>query len=136
MRTKEQYISSLSDGREVYYRGKKVDDITEHPVLRIAALHASKLFEMKRSFQHQTLGEISRYFVVPRSSSDLISRHRLIYDTTMACSGIFNISQAIGSDAIFALHLVSSETDSRHPKEYFLRVKKYHEMVAKKDLTL
>jgi len=136
MRTKEQYLTSLSDGREVYYRGKKVDSIAEHPVLRIAALHASKLFGLKRSFQDETLGEISRYFVVPRSPSDLVLRHRLIYDTTMACSGIFNISQAIGSDAIFALHLVSRETDAKHPKEYFLRVKKYHESVAKKDLTL
>ena len=54
----------------------------------------------------------------------------------MACSGIFNISQAIGSDAIFALRLVSHETDANRPTEYFLRVKKYHESVAKKDLTL
>jgi len=136
MRTKEQYLSSLSDGREVYYRGKKVGDISEHPVLRIAASHASKLFGLDRSVQYENVGEVSRYFVVPRSSSDLISRHRLVYDSTMACSGIFNISQAIGSDAIFALHLVSRETDLKHHKEYSQRVKNYHESVAKNDLTL
>ena len=71
MRTKGQYLSSLSDGREVYYRGKKVDDIAGHPVLRIAALHASKLFGLKRAVHDETLGEISSYFVTPRSSSDL-----------------------------------------------------------------
>ena len=50
MRTKEQYLLALSDGREVYYRGKKVDDVSKHPVLRIAALHASKLFGLKEIY--------------------------------------------------------------------------------------
>src|SRR5579862_9732174 len=130
MRTKEQYLASLNDGREVYYRGKKVENISEHPVLRIAALHAAKLFGLTRSAIDEEFGEISRYYVVPRTPSDLVIRHRLIYDTTMACSGVFNISQAIGSDAIFALHLVSKETDSKHHTEYSQRVKKYHKSVA------
>jgi len=136
MRTKEQYLSALSDGREVYYRGKKVGDITRHPVLKIASSHASKLYGLSRAVKDEIFGEISAYFATPHSPNDLMSRHRLVYDTTMACSGIFNISQAIGSDAIFALNLISREADSKHQKGYSERVKKYHEFVSNKDLTL
>ncbi|HYB03697.1 MAG TPA: 4-hydroxyphenylacetate 3-hydroxylase N-terminal domain-containing protein, partial [Nitrososphaerales archaeon] len=91
MRTKEQYLSSLADGREIYYRGKRIENIAEHPVLKIAAFHASRLFELQnRSVSDPEFGEISRYFSTPRTSRDLEARHRLIYDTTMACNGVFN----------------------------------------------
>ena len=33
--TFEQYLESLRDGREVYYRGIKIADITQHPILKI-----------------------------------------------------------------------------------------------------
>jgi 4-hydroxybutyryl-CoA dehydratase / vinylacetyl-CoA-Delta-isomerase len=137
MRTKDQYLSSLVDGREIYYRGKRVENMAEHPVLKIAAFHASRLFELEnRKISDPELGEISRYFSIPRSSIDLEARHRLIYDTTMACNGVFNISQAIGSDSLFALRLIAGETDSKHRTEYSGRVKKFHRKVAKEDLTL
>ncbi len=137
MRTKEQYISSLSDGREIYYRGRKVGNIAEHPVLKIAAIHAARLFELQnRQVSDPELGTISRYFSIPRSSKDLEVRHRLIYDTTMGCNGVFNISQAIGSDCLFALRLVARETDSKHHTQYGSRVGTYHKKVASEDLTL
>jgi 4-hydroxybutyryl-CoA dehydratase / vinylacetyl-CoA-Delta-isomerase len=137
MRTKEQYLFSLADGREIYYRGKRIDNIVEHPVLKIAALHASRLFELEnRKISDPELGEISRYFSIPRSTRDLEARHRLIYDTTMACNGVFNISQAIGSDSLFALRLVTNESDSKHQTGYSERVRKFHGKVAKDDLTL
>ncbi len=137
MRTREQYLSSLADGREVYYRGKKVQNIAEHPVLKIAATHAAKLYGIqKRTLVDQDLGEISRYFSVPHTPSDLMLRHKLIYDTTLACNGVFNISQAIGSDALFALRLVSRESDAKNGTNYNERVRNFHSKVAKGDLTL
>src|SRR5579872_798889 len=137
MRTRQQFLDSLDDGREVYYRGKKVDNVAEHPVLKIAAGHASKLFEFKnRTVNDPELGEISRYFLVPESPQDLMLRHRMIYETTLFCNGVFNISQAIGSDSLFALRLVSAECDRKLRTDYGKRVKGYHETVSKEDLTL
>lgn len=137
MRTKEEYLSSLNDGREVYYRGKRVDNIANHPVLKIAANHAGKLFAIQsRAVNDKELGETSRYFPIPRSPQDLYLRHRLIYDTTMSCGGVFNISQAIGSDALFALRLVALESDTKYGTNYSERVEKHHRNVAKEDLTL
>ena len=47
--TAEQYKSSLKDGRTVYYRGEKIDDVTTHPIIGIAIEHASIDYEMAES---------------------------------------------------------------------------------------
>ena len=36
LRTPEQYKQSLRDGRSVYFRGEKVEDVTTHPVIGLA----------------------------------------------------------------------------------------------------
>ena len=137
MRTPRQFLDSLRDGREVFYRGKKVDDVAAHGVIGVAARHAAKLFEMERGYRSEELGEeVSQYFRFPRSAADLMSRHRLVYETTMRCNGVFNISQAIGSDALFALSIVSKRTDEASGTEYSQRVRDYYRHTATKDLTL
>ncbi|HUY20674.1 MAG TPA: 4-hydroxyphenylacetate 3-hydroxylase N-terminal domain-containing protein [Candidatus Binataceae bacterium] len=34
MRTGKQYLDSLGDGREVWFNGERVRDLTSHPILR------------------------------------------------------------------------------------------------------
>ncbi len=137
MRSKEDYLNSLKDGRDVRYRGEKVESILDHPVLRVTALHASKLFSLSRGFFDEDLKqEVSRYYLVPQSSEHLMQRHKLIYETTMSCNGIFNISQAIGSDALFSLVLTSKKVDKSHNTNYSSRVTAYHNYAKKNDLTL
>ncbi len=136
MRTKEDFLKSLKDGRKVYYRGKLVDDITQHPILKIAALHASKLYEYPDRFYEERGEKVSKYFKIPINSQDLLDRHALIYDTTLYCNGIFNISQAIGSDALFALMITAKQVDRKYGTDYYKRVEKYFEKVKKEDLTL
>jgi aromatic ring hydroxylase len=74
--------------------------------------------------------------VIPRGPADLLDRHHLIYDTTMAANGVFNISQAIGSDAIAAISLVAAKVDRKRSTEYSKRIAAYRRRVAEKDLTL
>jgi len=128
----------------VYYRGKRVRDITRHPYLSLAAEHAAKLYlwqrdpEFKPSLMTVVDGhKISTFYKLCRTPQDLLTRSHLIEETTRAGSGVFNIVQAIGSDAIMALMIVSKSLDARDPsKEYFQRVSKFHEYVAKNDLAL
>jgi len=137
MRTKEEFLKSLADGRKVIYRGKLVQDITQHNVLKISALHASKLFEYpNRTYEDPNYGKISKYYKIPRNSQDLLERHKLIYDTTIYCNGVFNISQAVGSDALFALMITSRKVDRKYGTNYYNRVMKYFERVVKNDLTI
>ncbi len=137
MRTPQEFLDSLNDGREVYYRGRRVENVAQHPVTGVAARHAAKLFAFERGFRSEELGgEVSQYFRFPRGSADLLARHKLVYDTTMRCNGVFNISQAIGSDALFALSAVSRKVDAAAGTDYSKRVRDYYRHVATKDLTI
>ena len=41
-----EYKQSLNDGRVVYYRGERVEDVAAHPVIGIAVDHAAIDYEM------------------------------------------------------------------------------------------
>lgn len=135
IRSKEEYLSNILK-REVYYRGQR-RKIAEYP-LRIAAEHASRLFEFKeREYYSEDFRDyISAYYKIPRSSEDLKKRHELIYKNTTFSNGIFNIVQAIGSDALFALMITSKKIDRKYGSEYSKRVLDYYNYVAKNDLTI
>ena len=144
MRSTKKYLESLVDGREVYYRGSRVRDITKHPYLSLATQHAAKLYQLQRdpNFEPSPMTlvdgrKISTFYKLCRTPQDLLTRSRLIEETTRAESGVFNIVQAIGSDAIMSLMIVSKALDAREPsKGYFQRVSRFHEYVAKNDLAL
>jgi 4-hydroxybutyryl-CoA dehydratase / vinylacetyl-CoA-Delta-isomerase len=144
MRSAKEYLGSLVDGREVYYRGKRVRDITRHPYLSLAAEHAAMLYRLQRdpNFKPSLMTvvdghKISTFYKLCRTPQDLLTRSRVIEETTRAGSGVFNIVQAIGSDAIMALLIVSKSLDARDPSRgYFQRISRFHEYVAKNDLAL
>ena len=69
LRTPDQYIKSLQDNRTVFYRGTRVPDVTEHPVIGVAARHAAIDYQLAENPEHRTLcvmsdesGEYSRYY--------------------------------------------------------------------------
>ncbi len=144
LRTPEEYIESLKDGREIYYRGEKVEDVTTHKVLSAAIKHASDIFRLQFDPKYKKMlvyndpeyGEISSFYKVPHSSSDLMERFNLIYETTRFGRGMFNIIKAIGSDALFALMVISKRIDKELGTDYYKRVLKYYEHVVKNDLAL
>ena len=46
MRTRNEYIESLRDGREVYFKGARIADVTQHAELRLAIEHAAIDYDM------------------------------------------------------------------------------------------
>jgi aromatic ring hydroxylase len=89
IRTVEEYKKSLRDGRRVYMRGQKVDDVTTHPILGLTvdtvaqgfALTSSENPEVRNLFTapHPKTGElINRYFITPGNTEDLIMRTKMI----------------------------------------------------------
>ena len=90
LRTVEQYKESLRDGRLVYFRGHRVEDVTKHPVIRVAVNHAAIDYEIAHQPEHRALAvyrdpgsgqEYSRYFKIPSASMEgtlLIGDHLLV----------------------------------------------------------
>src|SRR5467141_2800318 len=92
LRTAQQYIESLRDGRTVYFRGERVADVTTHPVIGVAVDHASIDYRLAEDPAYRDLAvtvdpdgsEHSRYYELPRTSEDLLKRSELIERATAA----------------------------------------------------
>jgi aromatic ring hydroxylase len=114
-----------------------VEDVTSHEILRIPVKHASMLYEFKQKFPELAvnhdpeMGPVSAFYKIPHGVDDLLKRHELIKESTRYCNGIFNIVQAIGSDALFALLITASRSGDRVFHE---RVQKYYRYVVENDL--
>jgi len=143
MRTSKQYIESLRDGREVYFKGQPVPDVTAHAEIRLAIDHAAIDFEMAESKEYRALvvyeengREFSRYFKLPRTTEDLLLRSQLIETATALGGTLVVLIKEIGSDALFALHLMAHALDQRKGTQYLDRVRSFYEHVRRNDLAL
>jgi 4-hydroxybutyryl-CoA dehydratase / vinylacetyl-CoA-Delta-isomerase len=111
LRSAVEYVESLRDGRAVYYRGRRVDDVTKEPDLRVAIDHASIDFEMADDPDHrdalvvtdETGAANSLLYRIPRSPADLLARSAAIEATTARGRCIPPLIKEIGTDAMFAL---------------------------------
>ena len=110
LRTVEQFLQGLRDGREVYYRGRRVADVTEHPELGVAARHASIDFQLAEDPQFKDLATrhegneaYSTYYQIPRCTKDLLDRSKLIETGTALGGTLVLLVKEIGTDALFAL---------------------------------
>jgi 4-hydroxybutyryl-CoA dehydratase/vinylacetyl-CoA-Delta-isomerase len=115
MRSREEYIESLRDGREVYFRGQRVADVTTHSEIRLAIDHAAIDYDMAHDAAWRALAvaeengtPYSAYFKLPLSCSDLLDRSRLIETATTLGGTLVVLIKEIGTDALFALHLVAA----------------------------
>jgi 4-hydroxybutyryl-CoA dehydratase / vinylacetyl-CoA-Delta-isomerase len=145
LRTPEQYKASLKDGREVYYRGELVQDVTTHPIIGIAVDHACIDYQMTEDPRYRDLAVVvdpqtkepySRYFYLPRNAEDLLKRSQLISASTREGATLVVLIKEIGTDALFALHIVAEEMAKRGKPEYKERVQKYYQMCRDRDYSV
>lgn len=145
LRTPQEYKASLQDDRVIYYKGERVEDVTTHPVLQVAVNHASIDYAMAEDPRHRDLAvatdpatgaPISRYFYLPRDSDDLLKRSRLIETATSLGRTLVVLIKEIGSDALFALHMLARYMDDHHQTEYLQRVKQFYRHCIDNDLAV
>jgi aromatic ring hydroxylase len=145
LRTPQEYKASLQDERVIYYKGERVKDVTTHPALRVAVQHASIDYQMAEDPQYRDLAvvrdpetgaEISRYYHLPRHSDDLLQRSQLIETATRLGRTLVVLIKEIGTDALFALHMLARYMDDHHHTTYLARVKQFYRYCADNDLAL
>jgi len=140
LRTPEQFLNGLRDHREVYYRGQRVQSVTEHPELGVAARHAAIDFKMAEDPKYRDLAlaregndVYSAYYRVPRDSNDLLSRSRLIEAGTAEGATLVILIKEIGTDALFALKRVLGRAGEKQGLE---RVNAFYKCCRDRDLAL
>ena len=145
LRSASEFTEGLRDGREVYYRGEKVDDVTTHHDLGIGVEHVALDFELAEDQEHRELmtwmdlggGErVSRYFKIPTDTSDLLNRREMIERSTRLGGSVVLLIKEIGTDALFALDVVTGHLDKHAGGQYNPRVKAFLGQCKKKDLSL
>lgn len=115
----EDFRASLHDGRRVYYRGRRVDDVLAEPDLAVAIDNAVLDYELATDPEQrehtvvkdrETGDEISALYQIPRSADDLLERSRVIELATEHGYSIPPLIKEIGTDALYAfLRLLDGE---------------------------
>ncbi len=144
LRTVDEYRAGLRDGRRVYVAGRRVEDVTTDPMLSVTVAHSAEVFALAQDptlraqfvFDDPELGEpASAYFRIPRSAEALRARGDLIEEHTRRQRSTFNITKAVGTDALLALLVVAPEVDRALGTSYLERVRRYRNDCARRDVT-
>ena len=121
IRTAEQYYEGLRDGRVVYMGGKKIKDVTQDPILRIACDWCGMDYVLMQDPRYQPLltrknekGELESVLFYPsKTREDLLRRREIIQTGCRICYGKSPSAKFTGIDALNALTVVSRRTDRR-----------------------
>jgi aromatic ring hydroxylase len=145
LRTVEQSMAGLRDGRRVYVAGRRVADVTTDPMLGVTVAHSAEVFALAERpdlrgqfvYDDPDLGEpVSAYFRIPRTAAELRARGDLIEENTRQQRSTFNITKAVGTDALLALLVVAPEVDRALGTGSAERVGRYRDRCARRDATM
>ncbi len=145
LRSPAEFKEGLKDGRVIYYRGERVEDVVAHEDLGIGVEHVALDYELAESPENSDLyvwddpelkQSCSRYFKIPVNSVDLLNRRRMIEESTRLADAVVLLIKEIGTDAIFALDLITNNIDSEYGTEYRSRLKAFHQQCKINDFSL
>jgi 4-hydroxybutyryl-CoA dehydratase/vinylacetyl-CoA-Delta-isomerase len=112
----EEYCNSLRDGREVYYRGKKVDDVTKHPILGLEVNLIKYYFDPNYYYDDSEFNKkILKFYKTPHSSSDLLERSTITYEITKEAGVLL---PHIGSDAIHSARISTNNLEAKFKESF------------------
>ena len=86
LRTGQQYLEAINDGREVFLGGERVKEVTEHRAFRSATRSMAGLYDLtsnpdnaeQLTYVEEETGErCNSIFLRPRSIADLAARRRV-----------------------------------------------------------
>src|SRR5271155_4549124 len=98
LKTAEQYVESLNDGRVTYWDGERIEDITQHPRFRVPIALTAEDYNYDapdlgalRRFRTEEGDWAHRIYQIPRDEADLAKRVELLQHTSIgtAVSGVY-----------------------------------------------
>lgn len=133
IQTRDDYIQSLKKlNHVVYYRAKRVSDVTAHPGFLPHINSAAQTYELARipeyedlmtATSHLTGRKINRFTHIHQNREDLLKKVqmlRLISHETGSC-----YQRCVGFDGLNALYSTTFEIDEKHGTAYHQRLKKF-----------
>jgi len=144
IRTPQQYIESLRDGRVVYCLGERIEDVTQHPILRICVNWMAMDYILQQDPRYQDLvtekneeGElVSFVFMAQRSVDDLLRLREIVKLWARVCYGKPSGAKFVGKDGLNAVTVVARRVDKQFGTNYADRVEAYRKYLQKTDASI
>jgi 4-hydroxybutyryl-CoA dehydratase / vinylacetyl-CoA-Delta-isomerase len=136
----EHYKESLNDGRIVYYKGERVENVATHPDLSVCVDLMAIDYEMAENPEFRDLAvmpdpetgqAISRYYYKPQNADDLLKAHELIVKATELGDGYIPLAHDIGADALNAINITANIIGNQ---DYIDRIENYRKVLQEQDL--
>jgi len=128
-----EYIESLRKIHPIiYYKGKRIEDVTRHPATAPHVRAAAMTYRLASSKEHQDLATatshlsgrtISRFTHVHQNVEDLIKKIKLLRVLGQKTGTCFQ--RCVGHDGINATYSVVYEIDQKYGTNYFERFKEW-----------
>ena len=139
IRTVEQYLERINDGREIYCLGERVRDMRTHPTLSTIIRFGAMDYVIPNDPRFRDLyvtrneegEEVNFLLTAPRSAEDLL-RRRECYMTGMRAGGV--ILHCMGIDALAAITVAAGKMDKALGTSYSANVEAYRRYLQKEDL--
>ncbi|HWS76085.1 MAG TPA: 4-hydroxyphenylacetate 3-hydroxylase N-terminal domain-containing protein [Quisquiliibacterium sp.] len=104
LKTPQQYLESLRDGRVIYWEGEKIEDITTHPLFKVPL----ELMCSDYQYNDERYGELRRYttedgtqahrvYQIPRSEQDLNTRVEMMRSAMSIGTAVSSVYMALMS---------------------------------------
>ncbi|SVB13372.1 uncharacterized protein METZ01_LOCUS166226, partial [marine metagenome] len=144
VRTGEEFLEGLRDGREVWLEGERVDDVTTHPKTARMAATLAGIYDLQHrpenhdrmTFKSPTSGKpVALSYLVPETQEDLMRRRGAMEIVAQSCHGMLGRTPDYVNIQVTAsrqlAHLYGLK-DQRHADN----LRNYHEYVRERDLCL
>jgi len=138
IRTVEQYLESLRDGRVIYNLGERVKDVTTHPVLRRVIKHCAVDWILTQDPDRRDLyvtkneeGEEVNFLWMPTQTTEDLLRKREAYIEGTKSGGMG--LHSMGVDALASSRVLAGRMDKALGTNYTERVEAYRQYLQKTD---
>jgi len=143
IKTPQEYIESLKDGRVVYCNGKKVKDVTTDPILKVCRDWVAMDYILQKDPKFQDLltekdedGELVSFALMPqKSKEDLLRLREVVKLWARTCYGKPPGAKFVAKDGLNAVTVVSQRIDKKFGTNYAKNVEGYRKHLQKNDLS-
>ncbi len=143
LKTPQQYIESLKDGRVMYLNGEKIPDVTAHPILKICRDWVAMDYVLNQDPRYQDLlteldedGERVSFALMPqRTREDLLRLREMVKLWARVCFGKPSGAKFVAKDGLNAVTVVSRRIDKKYGTTYAANVEAYRKHLQKNDLS-
>ncbi len=140
IRTPQQYVESLNDGRVIYFKGERVPDVTKHPIIKRSINSASMDWVLANHPRYRDLltteedGEkVMFLWKQPQTAEDLVRRRDIYITCCRIGVGGGSGLHSMGVDALAAAGVVAGRMDKKLGTHYLDAVEDYRRHLKKND---